>query len=455
VTRRLLVTYLSLAVVVLAALEIPLGVANARNERRSLTDKVERDAVSVASLAESTVEGDRSGNIAAIRALARRYARDTGGRVVIVDQTGNSLVDSNAPVPGDRNFASRPEFAAALRGDVASGTRYSKTLGSSFLYVAVPIASGGRILGAARITYPSSKLDERVRQYWLSLAAIAAIVLMVAVLLGGSFARWIRQPLADLEGAAAEVSGGDLTRRAAVPEAPPELRALAVSFNDMVAKLETLVTSQQEFVADASHELRTPLTALQLRLENLDSHIDADGRTGLEAAASEISRLSAIVESLLDLARADATVSPAETVDVTDIAGERVAAWRAAALERSVELSLADHVPLTARSSGDRLRQVLDNLLANALEVAPRGSSVTIGLDPSGPAVIVSDHGPGMTDEEKGRAFDRFWRGRKGGGGSGLGLAIARRLVEVDGGSIVLRDTSGGGLEAIVRLQRP
>lgn len=310
-TRRLLVTYLSLAVVVLAALEIPLGVANARNERRSLTDKVERDAVSVASLAESTVEGDRTGNLAAIRALARRYARDTGGRVVIVDRRGNVLVDSSAPLPGDRNFASRPEFAAALRGDVASGTRYSKTLGSSFLYVAVPIASGGRILGAARITYPSSKLDERVRRYWLSLAAIALIVLAVAVVLGASFARWVRRPLADLESAAAAVSEGDLTRRAAVPEAPPELHALARSFNDMVDKLESLVTSQQEFVADASHELRTPLTALRLRLENLEAHVDAGGRAGLGAAVSEIARLSAIVESLLSLARADAGASPA------------------------------------------------------------------------------------------------------------------------------------------------
>jgi signal transduction histidine kinase len=80
---------------------------------------------------------------------------------------------------------------------------------------------------------------------------------------------------------------------------------------------------------------------------------------------------------------------------------------------------------------------------------------VTVRVDPSDGAVIVSDHGPGMTDEDKRRAFDRFWRGGTGGSGSGLGLAIARRLVEVDGGSIALRDAPEGGLEAVVRLQRP
>lgn len=454
-TRRLLVTYLSLAVVVLAALEIPLGVANTRNERRSLTEKVERDAVAVASLAESTVEGDRTGNIAAIRALAARYARDTGGRVVIVDRKGAALVDSRPPAAGERNFASRPEFADALRGDVASGTRHSATLGSSFLYVAVPIASGGQILGAVRITYPTSKLDGRVRRYWLILAVIAAIVLAAAGVLGASFARWIRGPLADLESAAAAVSAGDLTARATVPEAPPELNALARSFNEMVVKLEALVTSQQDFVADASHELRTPLTALRLRLENLETHVDGSGRAGLEAAVSEIARLSAIVESLLALARADAGATPAETLDLAAIARERLDAWRAAALAHEVELSLVGDGPARARSSADRLRQVLDNLLGNALEVAPRGSTVTVLVDPAGPELVVRDEGPGMSDEEKRRAFDRFWRGRATAGGSGLGLAIARRLVEVDGGSIALRNGPDGGLEAVVRLQRP
>jgi signal transduction histidine kinase len=454
VTRRLLLTYLSLAVVVLAALEIPLGLANAHNTRQDLTQKVERDAAAIASLAESTVEGDSSGNLPAIRALARRYTADTGSRVVIVDARGTALVDSSSTLPAGRDFASRPEIARALGGDVVTGTRHSATLGSSFLYVAVPIASGGRILGAVRVTYPTSRLDARVRRYWLVLALIAAVVLAVAAVLGASFARWIKGPLTGLERAAAAVSAGDLAARAPVPDAPAELAALTASFNEMVVKLEALVGSQQEFVADASHELRTPLTALRLRLENLEPHVGEAGRHGLQSALGEIGRLSMVVESLLALARADAGATAVGTIDVAEVARQRVETWTPSARERGVELALVADGPAKARGSAERLQQVLDNLIANALDVAPPGTAITVVAEPDPARITIRDEGPGMSDDEKGRAFDRFWRGHAASGGSGLGLAIVRKLLETDGGTVELRDGPDGGLDAVVTLPR-
>jgi hypothetical protein len=156
-TRRLLFSYLSLTIVVLAMLEVPLGFVNARNERASVTAKVERDAVSVASLSEGTLEGETSApDVQSLNRLARRYAEDTGGRVVIVNHAGVAIVDSAPPEPGRRSFADRPEFQAALAGNVATGVRGSRTLGYSFLYVAVPVASGGVIHGAVRVTYPTA-----------------------------------------------------------------------------------------------------------------------------------------------------------------------------------------------------------------------------------------------------------------------------------------------------------
>ena len=143
----------------------------------------------------------------------------------------------------------------------------------------MPVASGGIVHGAVRITYPTSKLDERVRNYWLVLAGIAAIVLGVATLIGLSFAHWIRRPLEGLEEAAARAGAGDLAARAPVPRRTRRRSGpLALEFNDMVARVDGLVTAQRDFVADASHELRTPLTALRLRLENLERHVDAAGR---------------------------------------------------------------------------------------------------------------------------------------------------------------------------------
>jgi len=335
VSRRLLISYLALAIVVLALLEIPLGISYARNERHDLSTNVERDAVALASLAEDALE-QRASAPPAVARLARRYQRDTGGRVVVVDAQGRALVDSESQGVG-ADFSSRPEIAAALDGTVATGTRHSNTLGTDLLYVAVPAASGGIVHGAVRITYPTSEVDERVRRYWLVLAAIAAVVLAVAVALAGGFARWIVRPLSRVEEAAGEVAAGNLNVR--VPATgPPELRRLAGSFNEMVVQLGSLLHSQEQFVADASHQLRTPLTALRLRLENLAR--DGDGRREgeFEGALEELERLSALVDGLLTLARADRAASTPAELDVASGLGERVDAWSALAEEQQVRL---------------------------------------------------------------------------------------------------------------------
>lgn len=449
-SRRLLASYLVLALVVLALLEVPLGVSHARAERRDLTAAVERDAVAIASLAEDALER-RVGAPPALVALAARYQRASGGRVVIVDKRGRAIVDSGAPAGAD--FSTRPEVRAALDGTVASGVRRSRTLGADLLYVAVPVASSGIVHGAVRITYPTSEVDARIRRYWLILAAIAAVVFAVAVALGGGLAHWIVRPLGRVDAAAEAVAGGDLNVRVPL-DGPPELRRLAGSFNDMVAKLDGLLRSQEQFVADASHQLRTPLTALQLRLENLARDDERDRREELEAALDEAARLGALVDGLLTLARADRAASAPVELDVAAAIEERVEAWAALADEQGVELrARVDGRPRALVTAG-RIEQVLDNLLANAVEVAPAGSSVEIVAARAGAWVEISvrDRGPGMTNEQIAHAFERFWRGTAGEGGFGLGLAIVQRLVRGDGGEIELRPREGGGLEAVVRL---
>jgi signal transduction histidine kinase len=451
VSRRLLVSYLALAIVVLALLEIPLGISYARNERHDLSVNVERDAVALASLAEDALE-QRTSAPPALTRLARRYQSDTGGRVIVVDAQGRALVDSESQGLG-ADFSTRPEIAAALDGTVATGTRHSRTLGTDLLYVAVPVASGGVVHGAARITYPTSEVDERVRRYWLVLAAIAAVVLAVAVALAGGFARWIVRPLSRVDAAAGEVAGGNLAVR--VPAAgPPELRRLAGSFNEMVAKLQALLHSQEQFVADASHQLRTPLTALRLRLENLAQDAGPQQSEELEGALDELERLGALVDGLLTLARADRAASAPVELDIAAAIDERVEAWSALAEEQHVQLQARAHGRPHALVTPGRIEQVLDNLLANALEVAPAGTSIdlTAARAHGWIEVRVLDRGPGMSSEEIARAFDRFWRADQGEGGFGLGLAIVQRLVHADGGEIELQPRAGGGLEAIVRL---
>ncbi len=435
-TRRLLASYLALTVVVLVALEVPLAIVNARNEQQDLTAKVERDAFVFASYAEDTLQGGvaRSPRLVTI---ARNYRSLTGGRVVIVDKKGRSIADSHPTVANETSFSSRPEIAAALRGRTVTGIRRSDTLDTKLLYVAVPVASGGNVFGAVRITYPTSALDRRINRYRLALAAVALIVLAAAAVVGLLLARSIARPLRRLENVAARVGGGELTARASEQDGPSDVRSLAGEFNRATAKLAALLRSQEQFVADASHELRTPLTALRLRLEN--------GET--DAALVEAERLAGLVDELLELARADASGDPAGDLRLGDVVERRVELWSALAEERGVHLEAWGDGG-TIRAGEGRVVQVLDNLLSNALDATPAGASITVTAE--GGELHVVDEGTGLTAEQRERAFDRFWRASKA-PGSGLGLSIARRLVELDGGSIELRAASTGGIDAVVR----
>jgi signal transduction histidine kinase len=437
VTRRLLLGYLGLALFVLLALELPLGIQNQRNERQTLEQKLEHDATTLGSVAEDALQSGSKAQLESVARYAYDYSTSSGARVVIVDRSGFARIDTSARVRGTESFASRPEIARALRGTVASGTRPSKTLHTSLLYVATPIASGGTVHGAVRVTFPTSEVDARIRRYWLLLGLIAATVLVAAAAAGIGIARFVTRPLRSLESAAAAVGEGDLSARASESEGPQEVRSLARVFNDTVGTVQTLVGSQQEFVADASHELRTPLTALRLRLETGD----ADG------ALRELDRLGELVEGLLALARADAGAEPAEVVDAAALVRARVEHWRPLADELGLRLEI-EAEPTAVRAGAGRIAQIVDNLLANALDAARTRVSVSVAAA----RIAIRDDGPGLSDEERARAFDRFWTKRSG--GTGLGLAIVQRLVAADGGRVRLEAVDGGGLVAVVELRK-
>jgi signal transduction histidine kinase len=455
VRRRLLVSYVTLTIVVLAALEIPLGIQYGRSEQRNLTNQIVQDALIMATFAEDPLERGRATATASLVQTARRYQQDPGGRVVVVNGRGISILDTRDPVGQNMRTPGRPEIARALGGIVATGTRHSSQLNTDLIYVAVPIASGGITRGAVRITYPTSELDARVTRYWLLLAAIGGVVLAAATAIGIRFARTLTRPLSTLEQAAAEVGEGDLSVRAP-EEGSPEIRALAARFNETVARLDSLLDSQQAFVADASHQLRTPLAALRLRLENLERDVESAGRRDLEAALAEVERLARLVDGLLALARADAAASTPEPIDLVAVVANRVDHWAPEAEARLIALDAHVGPGVQVLATPGSLEQILDNLLSNAFAVAPPGSTIAIRVQPADDEATelhVVDEGAGMTPEQRARAFDRFWRAGPPGSGTGLGLAVVHRLVTADGGTIELREAPGGGLDAAIRLR--
>ncbi len=453
-TRRLVATYLLLALVVLVALEVPLGIVNERNQRRDLQVRVERDAVALAGLVEDRLQAGAAPGDPALDQVLDRYAADTDARVVVVGAGGRLLADTDTARELGRDFSTRPEIATALGGGVATGTRRSDTLDETLLYVAVPVASGGRVFGAVRASVPTSRVDGLVRRYWLVLGSIALIVLSVVALAGMWLARWVSRPLTDLRDATRAAEAGDLSVRADAADGPEEVREVAHAFNDMVARLDVLVGTQEQFVADASHQLRSPLTALRLRIENLRYDADPAAEADLEGALEEVERLSRLVNGLLALARADRRAPERSVHDVAPLLEARGDAWRSAAAEAGVALEVSAVPGIRCELAEGALEQVLDNLLANAIEAAPPGTAVTLAASPDGAAaeITVTDAGPGMDAESREHAFDRFWRGRDDRRGSGLGLAIVKRLVEADGGTVRLEEAEGGGLRAAVRI---
>jgi signal transduction histidine kinase len=286
----------------------------------------------------------------------------------------------------------------------------------------------------------------------------------VATGIGILLARSLTRPLEGIEAAVAAVGAGQLSQRAPVARGPAELKALGETVNEMADRLEELVYTQRAFLADASHQLRTPLTALRLRLENLEGVLDPDAGAELTPALGEADRLSRIVDGLLTLARAEGGVRPArEPIDLPVVLSDRAGAWSALAEERQVSLECS--APARAGSHGQDLRvsacpghleQILDNLLANAIEASPVGGSVLLCGKRVGHQVEVHviDDGAGMSPAERTRAFDRFWR-REGAahGGTGLGLAIVAQLAKISGGVAWLDPSPTGGVDAVVRLE--
>ena len=362
------------------------------------------------------------------------------------------------PVPSLPAQVSLPSEPNTPDGDKVSFFTVSSTSGSGRYRVRASEEAqhpGYELL----IAQPLRSVDSTLhRLLWIEVLVTAVVLAALA-----ASALWIirisLRPLRRIEETAAAITAGDLSHRVEYADPQTEVGRVGSALNAMLDRIEASDRRLRRFIADASHELRTPLAAVRAYAELFDRGAaarPADLERSMSGITRESERMSLLVDDLLLLARLDEG-RPLEQkpVDLAKVVGEAVDAARVVEPDRPIEVSVE---PATVMGDEARLHQVLDNLLANARTHTPAGTPVSVELRrvDGHVALTVADHGPGLTEEQAARVFERFYRTdgsrARASGGAGLGLSIVAAVTEAHGGTAEARPTPGGGATFVITL---
>jgi two-component system sensor histidine kinase TctE len=310
-------------------------------------------------------------------------------------------------------------------------------------------AAGARPEAVVRVAETTRKRRSLAQEILLAVVWPQALLLAVAgLVVWVGVARGLA-PLERLRRAVAARSHREWTP-VGVEDVPGEVRPLLQEIDELVAKLDQALTLQERFIGDAAHQLKTPITVLKANLElALRGGEATQVRQSLEAALAGLERMSRIVTQLLSLARNEPEGSAHLVLQPTDLAAvafESAMAWVPAALKRRIDLGFdGPSSGVSIRGEPERLRELFDNLIDNAVRYSAEGGRVTVRVEDGPPVVHVNDDGPRIPAGERQRVFERFHRllGEVQ-GGSGLGLAIAREIARIHGATITLREDPDG-----------
>jgi len=319
-----------------------------------------------------------------------------------------------------------------------------------FLAIAHPLHLEGTTFGALVVAKPKTVL----RDTWLTLMKFFAVSLAGGLLVAGVLAwyasRRITRPVLALSRAADEIARGRYDVSVPALSGGDEISHLADRFREMASRLSEAEELERNFLMSVSHELRTPLTAIRGHVEALREGVvdDAQARAdSLDVIAAETDRLERLVGDVLDLAKLDARrfTLLREEVDMARLLDQAYASFAEEARRRDIDYRCRISTRPVITTDGDRVLQIISNLLSNAFRWTPDGGRVALALSAENGAVSVAveDTGPGIKPEDAERIFRPFWS--RDGGGTGLGLAIARELAAALGGRIELDSMPGKG----------
>ncbi len=471
---RLLATYLILIVLSLGVLVWRVGTWLEASRFAETRRDQEGRAILSASVVEELLEQLRLGEMdqAKFGQAALGLSQEISQRIVILDAEGRVIVDSERPQEARSDLSRDPEIIGALQGRVAYAIRFDADDQMDALFTAAPIRHDQDLLGIVRLELPMSAVSATNQRTWLMLGGTALLAGFATVLVSFWFSRSLVRPIAELTRAASAVANGDLQQRIRA-SGPEELRRLAYGFNFMAQRISRVMEDQRAFVANAAHELRTPLTTIRLRAEALYEGAKDDPEVSAQFLAdivNETDRLARLVDELLDLSRIETGMATPrrEPVAMTTLAGAVAEKLAPSAAEAGValEVSPGDKLPPVS-ADPDQLRQVLINLIANAIKFTPPGGAIVVQSKvihrahgktqlPPGDWLLttIRDSGVGIPPEDLPHIFERFYRGDGGRAddsssrsacGAGLGLAIVKSIIDAHHGHIWAESAPGKG----------
>jgi two-component system phosphate regulon sensor histidine kinase PhoR len=393
-------------------------------------------------------------------------------RVTLVDAQGNVLADSDIPFPditGVKNHLDRPEIQDAKRYGVGHDIRHSATVDRDFLYMAKlvkksPKRTSFETLQYIRLSVPLEDVQDQINRIRSIVIIVGLGVLLVIVTVSIIVSRRITKPMAQIAQGVEQIRSGDLAAQLAV-SSNDEIGLVAKAVNELVQKLKSDIVQlkkleqvRSQFLGNVSHELRTPIFAVQGYLETLlDGAMDDPvvNRSFLEKAQSNLSRLNALLEDLINISQIESGEMKMslryfrvnEFLESVSKDYESLAAGRNVTLKLSLSTKDDDEV----FGDKDRLRQVLNNLISNAINYNKPGGEVVIASEKKENSVQLSikDMGVGISSEHLPRIFERFYRvdsdRSRALGGTGLGLAIVKHIVEAHGSQVQVESKVGEG----------